>query len=583
MKLLAALAALACTGSALAGPTIETIAPRNSVLVWSISNLSETVRRAEHTPLGDLWSAGQDQLPEAGMDLFPEEMHDMLEQLKADPKQPGIPRPEGAVGMAVFTIMNQELGLPEPAFIALADYGEQAPAAERWIDSSLERAREGGKVKLLKRELLDHTVYSVDLPHAEVDLDEEMDFGDPDGGPFGMMPSPGDLLGHIQTLHLVRSGSSLLLSSDLGALVGVLKRQNGEGEPVLADNPNFQRVVGELGATDGYAVALTANMLDLTSVIDPMGMAMMFTPMLRAAFGDVRGMGYGVNLAAADSAIEHRVFFDMPAGKQGIPSLMSAPLTRRVPPSFVKADVLSYASLSMQFDRMLPMMQRLLQSNPMLMAQMGQEWNDMQRSVQPLLSSLGSEVHFVQSTGGGSDSHGLTAVDYRQRDQFASAFAEYARGQGMEKKVLDGRDLYTMVAPDEMAFGAPGMLPIAMPEDQTIGVGEHFLFMGPEAVVRLAMESDAAAPGGSLADDVAFIGSVKVLEPLKDVVAWGYSRSVDRSLVGELGGGHVPDVKMGSAVWALQSTEKGFLGTMYQLTPDSKVTAGGAPHAAEAP
>jgi hypothetical protein len=383
-----------------------------------------------------------------------------------------------------------------------------------------------------------------------------MDMDDQGDDPFGgMMPGASDLFEQFDSVHMVQSGRAVIVGTDLKSITDSLASLGGAERRTLKGNRVFQEVRGQLGPGDAYAVLLSKDLLQLVAGADPMGMAMMMTPTLRAAFGEIKGWGYTIRATDGPSPVQHRAAVLMPYGKQGLPKLIDAPGPRSAPPAFVDADAAGYTSLNIDLDGVVPLVQQLLQSNMMFQMQLGPQWEQYRPIVHQICSALGSNMHMVNSETGGA----LLAVNCRDAAKVRAMLDEASEQLGLVGRDVAGHRVWAM-APnqDPMMQGmAPGMLDV----DAAIAIrGEH-LFIGDvgdiDEVITRAM------PANRLAESPSFRAAMRAMGS-EDVVAWGYN---DFAKIEGNGAGNINPADIGTTIWWVESNKSGFVMTAQQLQP----------------
>ena len=127
-QLLACLTIGLASGPALAQASIERVAPENSVVVFGMKDASSTLRQLTSSPIFQIWTGAGAAAPgdEAGawIDMLPAPLPELLADLRGAGGK--VPTPKGSAGLAMFTAIDPEIGMPTPEFLVFADFGEQA-------------------------------------------------------------------------------------------------------------------------------------------------------------------------------------------------------------------------------------------------------------------------------------------------------------------------------------------------------------------------------------------------------------------------------------------------------------------------
>lgn len=515
---------LAGTNAAFGQISFERVAPENSIVVVHVHDATTTEARLKKTALHDLWRS--------------DEMREMREKWSAEIEEgfeealqeAGIERedlgwPTGTIGFALFPVIDPEIGMPSPAFVLLADYGERADAMERAINALLEHGRGENEIELDEREILGRTVRSVTFVQGDVDweMDDDDDWGFNHMGMRGIgaggAAGPDD---SFRELHLVREGGNFILCNDLGSITEILDGLDNNQASGLTDRVDFQAAVDQLGSNDAYAVLLTRDLMQLVQGVDPTGMAMMLPPMLRSLFGEIGALSTSVLLDAPDAMIRQNVGVYMPRGKGGLTALMDVSTPRGALPSFVGPDAYSYSSINFNFRGLPDAAQRFVQANPMLqMWGAGEQLAAIDPILRQMTGTLGSTVHLFSTLTrpiGADSASSVVAIESSDTQQFETLFAEMAAGMGMEGRDFLGHRIYSS-GPMMMPGGMGGM---GMPEI-SVGIGAGHIFagqtLGVEQALRAAAEPDRVA---GLAEDAEYRRAVSLI-PETPLVSWGYS------------------------------------------------------------
>ncbi|MHC5004716.1 MAG: hypothetical protein ACYTJ0_16505 [Planctomycetota bacterium] len=588
-QLLATLTIGLLTGPVLAQSTIEQVAPENAVLVFGVRDATAVMQQLSKHPMFATL-AGQGEEPGAAaegddgpdwMALFPEPLPALMREMRREGG--ALPQPQGAAGFAMFSAINPEIGMPEPEFLVYADYGDGAARLIERVNALLEKAGEHTQLQFQKRQLDGAEVISVKLPEPAPEPFDPMDdpvMGGQPMDPLAMMMPDADRF-RIDTIHVARSGRSVLMGSDLTSVKRGLAALDGTNDlGVVADNRAFQGVVKQVEGSDAYGVVLTRDLLQLVMGQDAMGMAMLFTPMARSLFGEIQGMGYGLSTGNAADAATQRFTAYMPNGKQGLTAIMDRPLPRAEPPSFVGADAVSFTAMNMDFGRVVPVINGFLTSNPMMQAQFAESWTKMRPQLQQTFGALGSRMFVVQTSPqevGTGELGTIVAVECADLAAFRTSFADFASQMGMEPREVAG---HTMYVPGQAApQGGPGMMggmPGLPVPKMAFGIGDGYVFMGAEPEVVSALTPRAAGQGEGLVNSLAYRRSLPML-PDEPVVAWGFTDvakvaeaagqmgdgapkppglAIDPQLIGQL---------VGPSVWYTRSTSDGFVSVAHQL------------------
>lgn len=587
MKTLAfSLAVGLCAAPAFAQLNIERVAPENSVLVVGMPNAQLTRERFERTALYDMWQSDEfkkmrEDDPTGATDAFQE----FLDELGVDRDELSLPT--GAIGFAMFPVIDPETGRPEPGMLAFADYGAKADAIGALVLAALDRGERDRVLEFEVKEILGREVYEVRPRDDDGDA-----FADEDFDPFAMMPSPQDLLGDIEQVYYVRDNNVFLMATDLGSLTETLDRIDGNVRRTMADREDFQAIMGQVGRDDMYFAFLTRDLMQIVSAFDDMGMMMMMGPTVKAIFGDIRGIGMGARLDGNDAMVEGRWSVYMPAGKTGLPRLFDLSAPRGAVPAFVGPDAVSYGSVNVRFDQVVPVLRSIIQSNPLLAMQAGEIMPMIEGPVADILATLGNRVHSsatITRPLTAESLSGILAIEARDQQQFENIFGQFAPQMGLEPRDFLGQRIYAM----DMGMMGPGM-------SFALGIGGNHIFLGAmegvEQALRTVGQPDQAV---TLEDDPSFRQATALLSQ-RQIIGWNYVNVIEMmAAMGEISKmqfeqmmeemrrdhpewademdadwGDDDDVDwdllrryIGPMIGEMRSTEEGFVGTMFLTAP----------------
>jgi hypothetical protein len=505
---------------------IEDVAPDNTVMIFGVRNTAVVMERVESV-FAEMEGI-QDEAFDQAMEQIPADIRDLM----PFGEESDVPRPTGSMGFALYPAMDDETGLPYAAFMALAEYDEaNAAEAMQALDSMIHETGAEVGYTVVTRDLRGRVLYELGLP-ADQPADEDLWA---EGGGMDIMPDPADLLGDLRKLFIVAGGTHVLAGTDLPNLEDAVRRLDGELRPVLTDNRYFRGTVAQLGTPDLYGVILTTDLLDITGGIDPMNMAQMFTPTVKALFGDVKGIGWGSSFDTAEGTYS----MYMPRGKQGLPALLTKPVSLDAPPDFMPAAANGFSSLSLDLPGLVPIVDRIIQTNPLLQMQ-EQQWRDRRGDIQSSLQGLGPGIMIANLEG-------EQTVMMIQASEPEAAKRMLAEMTGTDGTPAGNGMLFEIKAP---SGGAAMPMPMPIPMNQVVGVGNGYAVMGDKDLVTSALSGAAAAPLAASSD----YAKARATITGEDVVAWGYAPMVDAP--GTL------------SVWSLSSTEDGFVGRVRVLMAD---------------
>lgn len=521
------------TVSLAAPPTIQELAPDGTIFVAGARDVARTMTRLKATSLWDLWQSPE--LVDARKDArkaFDAHVEEMMHDLDLDADT--LQMPTGGLGLAVFTVMNAELGLPQPGFLLSADYGEHAEKTAEILEAARRQAKETDEIVYEERDVRGRTVYCIETPEPEAPADE----GDPDdwgteglddmGGMGGMDAMGGDIIGDaLSQIFVVRDETLFLVSSDMATIAHALEVIDGATDPVLTGRDDYKGLMAQLGEGDVTAAVLTKDLGALVSAVDPMGMAMMFAQPLQQMVGDIEGCGFGARLDGPDAMVEMTEAVYMPNGKIGLTALLEQPGPCGEVPSFAGANAMSLTTVNFDFRGLPDAVRPIVQMMQMMMPPEPGAGPGIDQTIEQITSCLGRRAHIVQTLDQPVEVDSLKqvmAVECPKPQELEHFLSLLAQDMGMDVRDFRGHRIYTL--PVDMT----GMMPMDMPmepvDPPAIGLGGGYLFTGPAPAVEQALRSTGDAGNATLADDPVFRRAVAVLGS-DPAVGWGYTNLVD--------------------------------------------------------
>jgi hypothetical protein len=529
---LAAVLAATTTVTA-AGPTIRTLAPDSTVIVAGADDVSSMMKSLKRTSLWELWQSEEvREMREEAEKAFEEAVTEMMGELGVD--HDTMPMPQGGVGVAMFAVMDPETAMTGPGYMVVADFGAEADKTAELIAAAIAKAEEEGEVEYERIEVRGRPVLSFAIPDMEEEMADEA-AGEEEEDPFAefeqmdMMPGPEDaLLGAIDAVHFVRAGDVFLWCTDLPALENGLAVCDDELDNAgLHARDDYRAVSRQIGEADSYAMVLTRNLPQLIAPMDPMGMSMMITPMLKQFVGEIGGVGMSFELDGESAMVEETVGVYMPSGRAGLTALLDTTSPRGEIPKFVGPDTFSYSTVNFEFAGLPETLRPIVQMAQMMMAAEAGgapgPADDPMVLIEQVTSCFGRRVHVVQ-TGGDSTSQ-FVAVELVKPEEFEHLVATIApelegrdflghRLYTVEMNLLDMLPMEDMPGFEDMDMGAA--------EPPAIGIGAGHLFVGPTSAVEQAFRTASDDDAGSLEDETAFRRAIGVLSS-RESVGWGFT------------------------------------------------------------
>ncbi|MEE8153982.1 MAG: hypothetical protein V3T53_03360 [Phycisphaerales bacterium] len=510
-----------CSASLYAQPSIGQLAPPDSVVIVSVSNVAASVDRLQKTKLWDLWKTPQVEKLRADFVMqLTEHIDEMLQQLGVE-KDTLVP-PQGALGWALFPLTPEDVDAPSSGMLLVADYGENADKTGELIDAAIAEADDNPDIKYEVQEINGHSVYSFDLSGLEFEEQIEPDFAPVMPMPMG---DPSEMFTPPTKFHFVRDGSVFMVCTDLDQLTEAIQDEPGGDEPGLADREDYQAIMDQLGESDAYAILLTRDLGKLLAANDPMGMAEMMQEMLKTIIGDIQGAGLSLRLDSDSAIVEETIVVYMPNGKAGLTALLDTETPRGDLPPFVGPDTVNYVRLNFEFENLPDFVMQVMQMIAMMMPPDPEAMQETQNIVTRLCDTLGSEIHIVSTLTRPIMAESFStvfAIKCTQPQEFENFVAEFAPQGGFEPREFLGQRIYSGQIPLMM----PGMAMGGAATESSIGISGGYALFGPTAGVEQAMRAAGEAKLPSLEQEASYQRAVDAL-PNEPTVGIGYSSTVD--------------------------------------------------------
>lgn len=555
------LAGLVPCSAALAQHSIEDIAPEGSFIVVGISNLEETIKRIKAGQLGAIWSSPevQEQLGE-----HVEQMNFQLtmleEQLELEPGSLALPR--GGVGMALFTALDPEQGLDTLGVIAMIDFKESEETVRALIDMAGQQMEASGadfeRIDIHGASFIAVKHNAADFEMGEMEGMEGMPFGDP------MAMIEPFMLG-LETMYFGSHQSTMLIGTNLDVLSDAMSAIDGEDVASVADRQEYQDAIAQVGAGDGHAVIMMDKFGAVAGIHPMMGMAaaQLLEPLKTLGLGNIRSISTSVDFDEAGAISLQRTGLLVNGEKQGLLTLLDHETPLAGVPGFVNVESASYSRFNFDFGGVMGVIDEVIASIPELGAMAQEQLAPYRPDLEALFSSLGDEVHMVDS-----GDVPLFAMPLSQPEQFEGVVARWAPQAGLEPRDFIGHTIYS-----------GDFAPVA------IGIGGGHAFIGDVQAVEQGLRSVGENAPSALANDEQFRQALGTMEQ-GGVIGWGYSAAgsmldvlADPSLFeGAFGGGVAPPPidpevievlkkHIGPSVWQLRSTDDGFIMSSWTLEP----------------
>mgnify|MGYP001807809805 CR=1 FL=1 len=482
---------LAVTSWSQADITIAEIAPKNTVFVAGTNNMQMMVDQAKASGLMDIW---EDERLKKMRDQMTEQVLDGMSEFKDKMDIEEMPPwPNGAVGIAVFSVTDPETGFTDPGLMAYANYSGDAMApAKEMLDKLIETAQQDGHLK----------VEDSDLAGADVRILRPV--------------NPGEMQ-DLEAVYLYDQDGHFLAGTDSESVAQAIEVIGGGDLEMLSSDSNYQGVQEMVGAKGGYAYMMMPAFWNWVASMDTTGMFFMMQPTIDSLVGDLKSVGWSMSMEHGSAMMEGQMAAYMPDGKSGLMSLMGKNAPRGDLPGFVSSNTISVSEMSIDFAGIMPMVQKIIRSSPMLAMQAQDMMTEWEPRLTKLFGSMGTRVYNVTSATKpySLDTINSTyALECKDAQSFETALAEIAPMAGMQPRDFVGNRIYSMGG---MMQGGGGF---------SIGIGGGWVFMGSDQAVEQGLRSAGNADAGSLSTNANFRTAIAVL-PGDSFCAWSYTELVE--------------------------------------------------------
>jgi hypothetical protein len=483
--------------------TIADLAPEGTIFIIGGDGTGEMCSRFEKNPLGALWRT--DAVQGSIAESFGEVLQDVTSGFAADGIDlEGMKWPTN-LGFAVYTDLDEETGQSRAFVLGYGDWGVEADANGRMMESLIESWRKSDSIDLDSKEIRGREVMILEQISEEDDPAD--DFGDMDDMMM-MFGDPSEMAPDLDTMYVVKDGGRMLMANDLLAIDDALAIFDGDDAKVLAGTDDWRTSMRQLGDPEAYVLLRTGPLQDLLApmFMGPLGMVQ---PMIGEMFGDVRGYGFGLEFpedpSTASMVLTASIL--MPGDKTGLLGLLRNQdgLGSR-PPKVIGEDAVAYGRMNVDFAGLMPLANQISAAIPMG----GEEADMMLEQFGPMLSpafeSLGPAMHVMTLKTGST-----MLIPTSAPGKVQNMLAMFGPGMEMQPRDFLGETLWTV--PDDG--------PSACIAGNWLLLGEA---NGVKQVVR-GLNADAADQ--PISEFGRFNDAISLM-PKGDVVGWGYVDTVEQ-------------------------------------------------------
>jgi len=451
---------------------IDQVLPDTTIVVLSVKNVETLGNHLQKSGLCDSFhEIGQLLTEEADFELCPftgEGQSELLASLGIeDGEFPEIP--SGHAGWGLYPVADYETGSVGLGMLALVELGDST-----WGDLLDRMIKETASQHMQVEEidLAGHSVWMIsgfipdDLPTQAMGLDPNS----------------------FDSMYVVISDGYLVVGTEPDGIANTLAAIDGEPEENRLESSDvFNGLMNRCGRDgDAFGAVLLTNLADTIVQMDSSGMSMMYLPMLKTTFGDMDGIAESIKLMTSDDVmLEGTYALLMGDGRNGLAGLIGTDAPRASVPAFLSEDTISYSQVQLDLDKLVPLIQEILSSNPMV-GQVVPNMEQFETMIAQAIAPLGSQCHFI-STGHlpiSSDSLGyLAAIECTDEKAFSTFLSSKLPSLGATPGDFLGNQIFTI------DFGGGSMLPMDM--SISIAVNGGYAFLGTTHSVENALRKFA--------------------------------------------------------------------------------------------
>ncbi len=482
---------------------IQQVVPDTTIAVVSTNSVSEVIEHIRSSGVCDTFGElitsiskqyGKESLPFGGV-----KCDEIFSSLGLN-RETWVP-PTGSAGFAIYPAVDYEVGTVGLGVLAMLQLDEDTYGdlfANKFEDFLVESGTELDTVNLSGRD-----VWMIQLDMESKSPVPQLNI-DPNA---------------FNRIYVVYSDGYLLIGTEPGAIASAFAAIDGsQDDKVLADNADYAAMADRCGMDgDVFAAVLLTNLADVIVQMDSSGMAMMFLPMVKGAFGDIDGLAQSVHISPSpDVFVDTSYTALMNDGRSGMMSLFGSNTKPKPIPNFVQADAFTYTQGQIDLKQVVPLIKDVIMANPMFAMQMGTQIEQMEAGLNLFLNPLGSAYHSY-STGQlpfNMDSVGyLFAVECTDEEAFTNALGESLPMMGATPSDFLGNQIFTV------DLGAMSPIPTSMPLEMSIAVGGGYALMGSTNTVENALRSIANPKDNKVIHDT---NDALSMLSSDDVSSWGY-------------------------------------------------------------
>jgi hypothetical protein len=452
--------------------SIEQVLPENTIAFVSAGNMSDLLKNVEKTGAVEMvcdiaqaigLSIGEEASETCPLTAIYSEWTGNLNEDTSSAI------PSGHAGWGLYPVVDYEVGSVGLGMFAIVELGDSA-IGETMTDSFMQYS----KTMEVEMESINISGRSIWAVQTEMEL------------PTNALPMSLDV-GDFSQLYFSITDGYLIVGTEPEGFASLFSAI--DGKPIkesLATNDIYESLIQRLD-TDGDVKGglLLTNLTDAFIQMDTSVMSMMMLPVAKSLFGDIDGIAETVVFSPNEDVMASMKYaIHMGDGRNGLMGLISTNTPSTPIPSYVGDDTITYSQINIDFSKVVPLVQEIVASNPMLSMQNPQMMEQIEAGLAMYMSTLGTTTHVI-STGSApyaDDSVGfLMAVECIDENALSNVLRMTMPSMGATPNDFLGTQIFTLELGNEM------MIP--METSFSIAVGGGYVFVGSQYSVENALRA----------------------------------------------------------------------------------------------
>jgi len=415
--------------------------------------------------------------------------------------------PNGYGGLAIYPVVDYEIGSVGLGAIVVIELKNSSwgNAIEKHIDQIDNNNFTFESVSLLDRKVW---MISSERPMPISTGAEQFGFGIDPISKFYLGTSDGYIVGCTEP-DAMASFYSFLDADEI--------------DDPLVDDDTYHSVKSKIISNDNNAtsVIMLENLADAMMQMDSSGMMMMISPMAKSLIGDIDAIAQSSMFNTSENiSMEITTAIQMNDGRSGLLGLITDSDNSSEPPILIDDKTLYYFTMDIDFKSLPDLFQNIVDQNPMLSMQMGDQMEQIQSTMKLYSECLGQKIIYKSSESVSNESaETLISIECVNDKQLNNLLTMMLPSIGAEPIDFLGYQTYYMDFSDSM----PSMMPSSIDLSMTMASAGGYLYIGNTTMVQQALRA-LANPNEEYGDSPSNNEVLNVIS--KDVSGWGYGEVI---------------------------------------------------------